>query len=136
VEIETTNTEEVKKELVINGKEYKYNLNRKHVFMLSRIIGMIGIKPDLDDNFGNLATAVTVFSDILGKIYKAETESLAFIASAFGVEIEEIEKIGYQNEIKLWWNLFDNEKDFFMNLLPSKKQNNEILSTVDTIAPN
>jgi hypothetical protein len=135
MENEIENTEEVKKELVINGKEYKYNLNRKHVFMLSRIIGKIGIKPDLDDNFGNLATAVTVFSDILGKIYNAENESLEFIASVFKVEIEEIEGIGYQNEIKLWWNLFDNEKDFFMNLLPSKKQSKEILSTVDTIVP-
>jgi hypothetical protein len=103
--------------------------------MLSRIIGLIGIKPDLDDNFGDLATAVTVFSDILGKIHMAEVESLLFISLVYGVEPSEIEKIGYQNEIKLWWNLFENEKDFFMKLLPPKKQSNETLSTVDTIAP-
>lgn len=125
---------EYTKELVINGKEYNYNLNRRHVFMLSKIIGKIDLEPDVSGD-NDISIGVSLISQFLAKLYLAEIESLAFIASAYSVEENEIIEIGFQNEFILWKNIFDNEKDFFSKLFPSreKKRLNSSISSIPGI---
>lgn len=110
------------KVLIINGKEYKYKLTRKHVFMFSKIIDIINFDINVGDgDSDNIGLGIGLFKSILAKLYLAEIESLEFISNAYQVSSNDVFELGYQNEIKMWWHLFANEKDFFMNLLKSEK---------------
>ena len=115
--------EELKKEvLIINGKEYNYNLNRTHVFMLSRILEKIGLKPEIEGNT-DIEIGIALFNQVFSRLHYAEYESLKFIANIYLVEETEIIQLGFHNEFSLWKNIFDNEKDFFSKLFPSKEPN-------------
>lgn len=120
----------------INDKEYKYNLNRTHVFKLSMILEKINLKPKLEGQSNEIEIGVNLFNQVLSRLHYAELESLSFIASAYKIEEKEVIDLGYQNEIKLWKNIFDNEKDFFMNLLELKNTSKKTLSTADTTIQN
>lgn len=120
----------------INDKEYKYNLNRTHVFKLSMILEKINLKPKLEGQSNEIEIGVNLINQILSRLHYAEGESLTFISSVYNIEANEILQLGYQNEIKLWKNIFDNEKDFFTSLLGLKNTNKKTLSTADTTIQN
>ena len=112
--------------MIINEKEYEFELKRKHVFMFAKILGVTRVKPIFDKKQDGASIMITTLFEILENIDKAEGLTAKFIADIYNIEEKEVYEIGIENEIDLWINLFQDEqmKVFFTKVLKLKNMKN------------
>jgi hypothetical protein len=110
--------------LKIGNKEYKYKLHRKHVFMFTKILGVLKIEPKLDEikNLNEILVIVALIKDALLNFECAEKETLEFISAIYDIDQEEIKDLGPIHEMELWLNLFEDKDlvNFFSKVFKSK----------------
>lgn len=96
--------------IIINEKEYNYNLQREHIPLFTRIIGKLKLKPDLTGDFNEILLMISMVQEALLNFDVALEDTLIFISAIYNVEPQEIKDLGLINEIKLWEH-FLNDKD-------------------------
>lgn len=105
---------------------YNYNITRKHVFMLSRILKKLNVDIKLiknDEKTTELEAFTTmaayVFKSALENLYLAEAESLEILASIYNLDENIIIKKGIFFELALWEKLLlDDKIKSFLSKVP------------------
>lgn len=111
-EIDFTETA-IKKEV----DNYNYNITRKHVFMLSKILKKLNVDIKLvknDETTTELEAFTTmaayVFKSALENLYLAEAESLEILSSIYNLDEDIIIEKGIFFELSLWEKLLNDKK--------------------------
>ena len=96
--------------IIINEKEYNYNLQREHIPLFTKIIGKLKLKPDLTGGFNEILLMISMIQEALLNFDVALEDTLVFVSAIYNVEPQEIKDLGFINELKLWEH-FLNDKD-------------------------
>lgn len=109
----------VKDKLIINGKEYKYNLEWDNLKIMSEILDKIDYKLEAQQNPDINALAIDFFNYVSKKYYKAHELFTKFLMDVYNLNEEEFKELKFAGPLKLIKHLFKDKDfiDFFSSLL-------------------
>jgi hypothetical protein len=90
------------------------------MFKLAKILSKLGLNPQ-SQGTSDKDIVMSLVTELINNLDKAEEETLNFIAKIYNEKPEIIDEIGFTAEIALWWNVYFEEKNFFMKLLQSNE---------------
>jgi hypothetical protein len=97
--------------MVINKKEYKYELKREHIPLFTKILGKLDIKPaENTTTLNEIFLMISLIQQALLNFDTALEDTLIFIAAIYNVEPAEIKNLGLMNELKLWENFLSDKE--------------------------
>jgi hypothetical protein len=105
--------------LIINGKEYKYDLEWDDLELLSEFLDKIDYKLDMQENPSINALAINFFNYVSKKFYKGNCILKEFLMKIYKIDEKEFKSLKFTGPLKLIKHLFKDKDfiDFFSSLL-------------------